>query len=159
MLRCCDQASIYHFDFLVSRSTAFSRQPPCAGHLRRLGPSLLCLFWPLPCLFWSLPCLFYNSLSQRRDPKLRSFCWILRQGDKKVIPSRQQGSIKTLKPRFASTFGSLGDNVFRAAVSACRLASMFLPSLGLAVATAFLLSTTSLGRSPLASSTPSAFPR
>ena len=49
--------------------------------------------------------------------------------------------------------------MFRAVISAYRLASISLRSLSLAVATAFLLSTTSLGGSPLASSTPSAFPR
>ena len=42
-------------------------------------------------------------------------------------------------------------------ISACRLASISLRSLGLAVATAFLPSTTSLVGSPLASSTPCAF--
>ena len=59
----------------------------------------------------------------------------------------------------ASTFAiPPGDNylIRTAVISACRLASISLPSLGHAVATAFLLSTTSLVGLPLASSTPSA---
>ena len=47
--------------------------------------------------------------------------------------------------------------IHAAVISACRLASISLRSLGLAVATAFLPSTTSLVGSPLASSTPCAF--
>ena len=51
---CCDQAPIHVFDLSVSRSTAFSRHPPCAGRLRRLGPSLPCLF-RYPPSRWSHP--------------------------------------------------------------------------------------------------------
>ena len=60
----------------------------------------------------------------------------------------------------ASTFAiPPGDNylIRTAVISACRLASISLASLGLAIVTAFLLSTTSLVGSPFASSTPSAF--
>ena len=61
---------------------------------------------------------------------------------------------------FASTFTiPPGEKLFLAAISACRQASISLRSLGLAVATAFLLSTTSLAGSPFASLTPYAFPR
>ena len=70
---------------------------------------------------------------------------------------RQQGST------FCSTCFPPGDHLFRApaeaaASSTCRRASLSLQSLGLAVVTAFLLSTISLGGSCSTSSTPSAFP-
>ena len=42
---CCEQASIYLFDLSVLQSiTALPRQRPCAGRLRRLRPSMPCLF-------------------------------------------------------------------------------------------------------------------
>ena len=71
-------------------------------------------------------------------------------GTQKVFSSRQQRS------PFSSTCFSPGDNLFRApaaaaaaaAISACRRASISLPSLGLADATDFLLSITSLSGSP-----------
>ena len=67
---------------------------------------------------------------------------------------------------FCFYFFPLGDNLFRApapataAISAaCRRASISLRSLGLTVAAAFLLSTTPLGGSSPATSTPPALPR
>ena len=76
-----------------------------------------------------------------------------------IVSLRQQGSTF-----FCSTFFPPGDNLFRAPAAAvaksvaCRRASVSLRSLGLAVATGFLLSTTSLGVSCSASSTTFAFP-
>ena len=78
---------------------------------------------------------------------------------KKIISSRQQAPLFFRCLYFHISSWRYCCNLFRAATSACRLASMSLRSLGLAVATAFLLSTTSLGGSPLASSTPSAVSR
>ena len=120
---------------LLARSRRGSRCPASAGPI------------PVRTLSGS------RAAAEQSDPELRSFCWILKRGDKRLFLRNS----KVLLFVFVSSASSFtippGDNLFLAATSTCRLASTSLRSLGFALATSFLLSTTSLGGSDLASST------